>query len=170
MPSKYDALFPALQLAPIADLTYQAKVDAAKAEVTATDAPDLAAEFARLDKVKEDILAELYEANLRIEAITQLLIESQDANAEGWGDYGVAGNAIRLPSGATIRIQPEVTGQVKDKERFRLWCIANGYETKLQLWPTVTTAIVKERLMAGEPEPDGVEAFKRNKLVFTEAK
>ena len=170
MPSKYDAILPGIATMPVVDQSYQDKVDAAKVKLQDLSAADLAAEYARMDAAKEDILVKLYAANLRIEAITQLLVASQDANGEGWGDYGVADNAIRLPSGATIRVQPEITGQVKDKEAYRLWCIKNGYETRLQLWPTTTNAIVKERLMAGEPEPDGVQAFRRNKLVFTEGK
>jgi len=42
----------------------------------------------------------------------------------------------------------------------------NGYERQLQLHASTMNAIVKERLIAGEAEPDGCEAFARTKIVL----
>ena len=107
--------------------------------------------------------------NLRLEAATQLLAKRQDEGIGPWGAYGVKDNALRLEDGSTIRVSSEPYGQVKDKEAFRLWCIANGYERQLQLWPTSMNAIVKERCANGDPYPDGTEAFRKDVVKFIKA-
>jgi hypothetical protein len=170
MPSKYDAVLPNLRPAPPADPSWQDRVERFKATIVERDSASLAAEYVNLRAAKDDLDAEASVLNLRLEAYTQLLVASQDADADGWGRYGVAGNALRLASGDTIRVQREPYGQVRDKEAFRLWCVANGYERQLQLWPSTMNAIVKERLVAGDPEPDGVEAYARAKVVYVQAK
>lgn len=118
---------------------------------------------------KEGIEALDYLCNLRIEAATQLLVASQDRGDEPWGKFGVKDNAIRLENGDTIRVHAEPYGQVKDKEAFRLWCIKNGYETQLQLWPATMNAIAKERRLNGDPDPDGVEVFRKEQVKFIPA-
>lgn len=111
----------------------------------------------------EDGIAALEKlCNLRKEACVQLLVASQERGDEAWGKYGVKDNAMRLEGGETIRVQSEPYGQVKDKEAFRLWCIDNGYEKSLQLWPATMNAIAKERCVNGEPNPDGVEVFRKD--------
>lgn len=130
----------------------------------------LAAMYGLARAEKELKAAELAVINVKVAALEQLLAESQDQGAEGWGQYGVADNALRLPDGSTVRIQKEPYGKVVDKEAFRLWCIENGYGPQLMLWPSTTNLIVKERLLAGEPEPAGIEAFFLTKVVFTEGK
>lgn len=45
-----------------------------------------------------------------------------------------------------------------------------GYERQLQLWPTTMNSVAKERLLAGEPQPDGVEVNRYRKVVYTPAK
>ena len=177
MPGKYDAILPSLPSMPVENQSYQDKVEQVKAALTAGSdagctptALDLAQLYAQLRATKDVLEDQVSAINLQLEAVTQLLVASQDAGEEGWGAYGVEDNAIRMADGSTIRVQFDITGQVKDKEAYRLWCLENGYGQKMQLWPTTTNAIVKERLMAGEPEPAGVQAFKRNKLVFVGAK
>ncbi len=65
--------------------------------------------------------------------------------------------SLRLASGGSVGTSKEPYGKVVDKEAFRLWCIKNGYESQLQLWPGTMNAIAKERTLAGVPPPDGVE-------------
>lgn len=55
---------------------------------------------------------------------------------------------------------------LSNKDRFREWCIENGLGHKLQLWPTTMASITKERLLAGDTEPDGVKATNKPKLTF----
>jgi hypothetical protein len=162
---KYAAVLPGLPKF-VEESSYQEKVNQVKQTITNRDAVALAQEYVEVREVKASLEEDLYLANMKIAALEQLLDDSQERQAAGWGDYGVKDNALRLPSGATIRVHREPYGQVKDKEAFRLWCIANGYERQLQLWPATMNALVKERLLVGEAEPDGCEAFAKTKVVL----
>lgn len=192
---KYDAILNTLKPVPPQDQPYQQRVDAVKETLAPLDTRDVAAEYVGLRKGrgrpvdllfakglnvtreeeqrilvdalgKDGIEALLKVCNLRIEAATQLLIARQEAGVGGWGEYGVKDNALRMEDGGTIRVKSEPYPQVKDKEAYRLWCIANGYETQMQLWPTTTAAIAKERRLNGDPDPDGVEVFRKESLVY----
>lgn len=44
-----------------------------------------------------------------------------------------------------------------------------GFERQLQLWPSTMNAITKERLLAGEPPPDGVEATAKTMIRLSKA-
>lgn len=184
----YDTIVTTLKPLPPADASYQDKVDKIKEAIHARDGLSLASAYARLrtgsgrtpsasevealihDFGKDGLAKIAYQINLRIEAYEQLLDASQDEQAPGWGTHGVKDNAVRLPSGDTVRVNREPYGKVMDKEQFRLWCIANGYESQLQLWPSTMNAIVKERLKEGEPPPDGTEAFSYVKVSLVPAK
>lgn len=173
-PGKYDAVVKELAPRPPDDPSRQERLETIKKLLLVQNngdlsANDLADSYALARRRLAEIETAAYNIGLVIEALTQMLCASQDAGAEGWGQYGVADNAIRLPDGSTIRHQREPYGKVTDKEAFRKWCIANGYENQLQLWPTTMNAITKERLVKGEPEPDGVTAYSYSKLVFEDA-
>ncbi len=115
---------------------------------------------------KEGIEALLYDAQKRVTALEQMIVESHDHAERGWGEYGAKPNAVRMQSGGSISVQPDIHAKVEDKERFRLWCVENGLEKSLQLWPSTMTAMTKERLIAGHPEPDGVIATPFYKVVL----
>jgi hypothetical protein len=184
---KYDKVLPGLPKPPVSDAPYQQRVQEYKDKVEDKSATALGLAYARLRSGASRWLAEDeaerlihnlgYDGlkaleslvNLRIAAYEQLLAESQDEGADGWGTYGVKPNALRLASGDTIRVQREPYGKVMDKEKFRQWCVANGYERQLQLWPSTMNALVKERLLAGEEPPEGCEAFGVDKVVFVPA-
>lgn len=162
-PGKYDTVLPGLPVLPPEDPKRQDKINQIKEKI-GYDALTLAQGYVKLRAEKDELAAELSDVQLSIDAYEQALAESQEAQGAGWGDYGAKDNMLRLATGESVRVQPEPCGQVKDKEAFRLWCIAAGYERQLQLWPSTMQSIVKERLLAGEPEPDGVEWFRRNKI------
>ena len=112
----------------------------------------------------EGLLKEVHE---EIDAHSQLLIESCQAKEKGWGQYGAADNMLRLPNGTTIRIDKEPGVTVVDPEKFRLWCVANGLEQALRLWPSTTESLTKERLVAGAPPPDGIDvSYFFEKIVY----
>lgn len=73
---------------------------------------------------------------------------------------------LQLNLTPTVYYQPEVYCEVEDRDKFREWCIANGLADKLQLWPSTMTSITRERLLAGDTEPDGVKASNKPKLTF----
>jgi hypothetical protein len=165
-PNKYDAVLPGLPKLPPADAGRQEQVDRVKEAVVHRDPVGMADDYVALREKKDALKAQLSRLEVMIDAYEQLLAASQEDGADGWGRYGVKANALRLPTGDTIRIQPEPYGKVVDKETFRLWCLANGYERQLQLWPSTTNAVVRERLLRGEPEPDGTEAYAYTKVVL----
>lgn len=115
---------------------------------------------------KDGLEALLYECNLKIEAVTQLLIKSEDDSEPGWGMYGAKANAVRLSDGTSISVQEEPSCKVENKDEFRKWCIREGLENSLQLWPSTMEAITRDRLVRGLPEPDGVTAYRRRKIVL----
>lgn len=142
--------------------SYQIKVNAVKDEVKAD--PDyrqhasyLAWRYAELRAEIDDKEAGVSELRMELEAISQLLQDQYEAEGT---------TLLRLDSGASVAVQPEPYAQVVDKDAFRRWAIANGYEESLALpWQT-TNSITKERLLAGEACPAGVTAFVKNKLVL----
>jgi hypothetical protein len=165
--SKYDSILSRLSPAPPHDR--QDDINEYKATVKDVTPVGLANAYI-LARTEKDLLElKLREVNLRVAALEQMLTASQDGREPGWGQYGVGLNSLRLASGDTIRIERAPYGQVVDREAYRQWCIKNGYERQLMLWPSRTNTIVKERLLAGEPEPDGVTAFSQVKVVFTPA-
>jgi len=167
---KYAHVLDQLQPAPPADSARQQEIDAAKAAFEGLAAPDLAKQYALLRTQHEIKKLEASVIYLKIEAVEQLLQRSQEHGEPGWGQYGVKDNALRLPDGSTVRVDQEPQARVMDKEAFRLWCIANGYERQLQLWPSTMNSVTKERLLAGDAQPDGVEVNVYKKVVYTAAK
>ncbi len=190
-PSKYAGVVGNLSALPPEDPAAQARIDEIKQEIRAeaTHTPETLARAYMLARMGEGpdfgpaeaktVLAPivarlgrdglkdlLSEVNKRVTAYEQLIVDSHDSDEAGWGTHGAAPNAIRLPSGSTVSVQLEPTGKVEDKEAFRLWCVANGYEKSLQLWPSTMNAMVKKMLLDGEKEPDGVKAYILPKVVL----
>lgn len=163
---KYDDLIPKLHKLPPSNTDWQSRVDEVKSIIKERHPLILAENYIGLRQTREFVKAKLTELELQVEAHEQLLESSQEAGESAWGKYGVKPNALRLSTGDTIRIQKEPTGKVVDKEMYRLWCLDNGYERQLQLWPSTTNAIIKERLLHGDPEPDGTEAYFLTKVVL----
>lgn len=169
-PGKYDHIIPKLpryEPTDAEELSRQDSINALKDEITDRTPVKLAALYAEMRKEKDELKEQLSVVELTVEALEQLLIASQEKGEPGWGLYGANEKTIRLPSGASIRTEAGIYAKVIDKEKFRLWCIANDYENQLQLWPSVMAAVTKERLLAGEPEPDGVEATGTTSLKFS---
>lgn len=144
--------------------SYQDKVNEEKDKVldgmANTSSAALVHKFVALRGEIDGLKAQLKEHNLTLEALSQLIADTFD-------DEDVT--SLKIP-GASVRVQVEPYAQVQDKEVFREWCLIHGLAESLMLpWQT-TNSITKERLLAGKPEPDGVEAFQKNKLVLTRDK
>lgn len=169
-PGKYDAVLDGLTPMPLEDdPRRQAKIDALKAEgYGSLSATDLTAEYATIRRRRDALKTEEAELQLKLDALIQLLVASEEAGMDAaWGAYGANDNSVRLLNGDAIRVNKEPASKVVDAEAFRLWCIANGYERKLQLHAGTRESIVAERLLAGVAEPDGVEVGSWSKVTFT---
>lgn len=114
------------------------------------------------------------DARILLDAITewkssaQLLVDAYERlMTDKMEEEGVA--SLRLDSGAAVSTYVEPYGKVVDPVAFRAWCVANGYEQKLQLWPSTMNAIAKERTLAGEAPPDGVEVTAKTQVRLNKA-
>lgn len=169
MPGKYAHLIDRLPKLLPADAQYQDKVEEVKrqilkeeseergCEVTWLSATRLAKDYREIRDEIDALEEQMKKANLRLEAISQMMINQFEVEDVG---------SMTLADGAVVRTQVEPYAQVKDKDIFRRWCIANGLERSLQLPWQSTNSITKERLLAGLPEPDGVEAHQKTKVVL----
>lgn len=173
---KYEDILPLLRKMPSSalfeDPKYGEKVEAMKRLLLEGD-PDndkpptfteitgsaLALEYTLLRREKGRIEDELSGVNLRLEAVKQLMLVQFEQE-------GV--KSVTLADGTNVRHQPEPHAVVKNPDVFRQWCIDNGLERSLQLPWAKTNAMTKEFLLRGETPPDGVEAFQKDKVVFSD--
>lgn len=118
---------------------------------------------------KDEAKAILSFVQLRVTALEQLLVTSQKEDERGWGEYGATEKTVRMQSGGSVRVEYEPAGKVVDRERFQQWCLDNALVNRMYLNPQTMNAILKERLLAGMPEMDGVEAFSRAKVKLIKA-
>lgn len=168
-PGKYAHIIGGLEQLPVEDQRYQDKIDKIKEEIkskTVHTPESLVKEYAIIRVVKDDLKEELSIIQERLTAFEQLLYESHDHEEFGWGTHGGSDNMVTLPDGRKLQVLLEPVGKVLDKEAFRLWCIAEGLENSLQLWPTTTQALAKERAEKGQSSPDGVKIYFQPKIKY----
>ena len=137
------------------DQSHQDKVTEAKRLWTGSDlrASSLAKLYVTIREEKEQKQRELSEVQVRLDAVEQLLVSTMDTEEI---------SSIKLDSGRSISTWMEPYPQVTDAEAFRLWCIENGLERSLRLWPSTTASLVKQRLMDGKPEPPGITIYAKS--------
>jgi hypothetical protein len=155
MAGKYDHIIDNLPTWQNEEPSYQAKIDAKKREVyteigEALSSSALANLYKQAREEKEIAEKVLYDVNLELAAISQMLIDRYEID-------GIT--KTTLDTGESVAIQYEPYAVVEDKEAIWNWCKANGYEREMHLsWQTLN-AITKDRLLQGQPEPDGVRAY-----------
>lgn len=141
--------------------SYQARVDERKTEYADFDAVRLVKTYFALRDVKQREEEAISDVNLSIKAIEQLLIAAytaQDISSLTVEDLG------------SVRVQPEPTVKVLDKEAFRQWCLANGFEREMTLHYQTAVSVMKTLLENGEPIPDCVEINCYTRVVKTGVK
>jgi ribosomal protein L37AE/L43A len=193
-PGKYDHLLPKLKALPPGDPVRQAKIDFVKQDIrkcktcdgTGTVRDDveswpcthcnngrrkltgsvLVDEYTQTRLQKEALEAAVAALGIELEACEQLLIASQQAGDPDWGAFGGSDRTVKMTDGDTLRVQPEVYAMVKDKAVFRHWCMQNNLANKMELPEKPTHDLMKIRLLNGQPEPPGTEAYVRTRIVF----
>ena len=165
MAGKYDSITPSLPKFIEGDSSYRGKIEAEKLEIldgrVELSARDLAAMYVSAREAKEDKEKELKEANLKHEAVREMFCEAMDDEDT---------TSLTLKNVGALRVERKPYAQVKDKQACRLWCIAEGLEESMVLpWGSIDK-ITRDRLYDGQPEPDGVEAFQKDKVVLTRNK
>lgn len=108
--------------------------------------------YAQVRVLEDGIKDWLSSLNVLLDAYTELMIEQMDVESV---------DAISMSDGASVGVHYEPYPQVKDKEAYRRWCVKNGFEKDLQMWPAKTTSLLKEMLLKGEAPADGIDAYQR---------
>ncbi len=161
MPGKYDHVIADLPRIIGEEPAFQQKIDAVKREIVAREprhASNFALQYAMVRRQKDKLKEELSKLEISLQAYEQLIIEQFENEAT---------KSLTLDDGDNIRTQPEPYLKVEDKELFRQWCVAQGHEREMHLWPSTANAMLKERLLEGEAEMPGTRAYVRTKVVFT---
>lgn len=157
---KYDHLVGGLPKSFGTEASFQQKVDEFKRELRAVpeliNSAAISKEYLNIRDEKEVLARQTSDVNVRLEAVQQLMAEVFEVE-------GITG--LRTDTGQLISIWEEPDAQVTDKDLFRRWCDDDpDLRLKMQLWPSTTKALVKDRLLAGEEAPPGVTAVAITKV------
>lgn len=174
MPSRYADVFSHLKPRQVEDVKWQGEVNDEKEKLRAENpvlSPEMLAALYELARAKKTQAEQnLRSVNRRVVALEQLLTSSQERGERGWGAYGVGENALRLENGGRIDVRPQISVKLLDAIANRRWSIENGYENDLRLLPQKLGQVTRERLVVGEPEPDGTEATQYKVVYYESAK
>ncbi len=145
------------------DDKYNEKVRVLKSKIIAEateplNVATLTRDYIDVRKREAEVEEKLSAIHLEKAALSDLLTEAFEVEA---------GTSWKTDEGSSVRVQYEPYSSVIDRDALRKWAIEAGLERELQLaWQTMN-ALTKERLQAGLPPPDGVEATSKPKLVYT---
>jgi hypothetical protein len=146
------------------DKDYQLKVNEEKARIlgladkqrpTRADAERANAAFlgdtmVKARRAKDKLEDKLYDVNLTIEALTQLLRDRMEGEEQ---------EGIELRSGLSLRLKDDVYPMIKDTKKFYRWIKATGQVALLSIHFKRFQAVVKEALEQGRAVPPGTEVF-----------
>lgn len=169
---KYAAITPGLPEIPV-NPDWQTRLDNFKQKALelsvdgALTPQQLLTQYKLLRQQRDELQTKLSDNYLALEAFTQMLIESNNRQEDGWGAYGASSNTLIAPNGSRIRIDVEPYATVVDKDANRQWAVKEGLERMLALpWQTLNS-LVKKRLLNGQGEPPGVKTFKKRTIVLS---
>ena len=118
----------------------------------ARNAATFARAYAEVREIKENLVSHLADVQVLLETYESLMVEQMQAE-------NVA--SLRLTDGKSVSTYQEPYPSVVDKEAYRVWCLKNGFEHDMHLWPSRTAALVKEMLLNGDAEPPGIEVYSK---------
>jgi hypothetical protein len=107
-----------------------------------------------MDKIKEEKTS----IQVKIDGLTEMIVDSFE-------EEGVT--SLKLEGGDTVRVDVKPIPGMKDREKFRLWCLEQGFEKEMHLHYMTAQSLVCQMLLEGKPEPPGVEAFMGDTIKFT---
>ena len=143
------------------------RVDAVREQYRSDSAVDLARAYANLRRARTEVEETLSAINVRIEAVTSLLVTAYEQEGVSSLKIAETGQSVSVQSEPVAAFEGTTAEErVAAKERFRLWCLANGFERQMGLHPQTTQALVKQMLLDGQPEPDGIKVYTLDKLVL----
>lgn len=137
------------------------QIEELKREVNCDDPAEVARKYAELRREEEQIDGQHKAINLKVEAAERVV-------ARLFPEKEIS--SIDLDGIGKVSHSQEPVGNVDDRIKFRLWCEDNGHRDELTLhWQTMNS-IVKTMMEGGQPLPDGVTVYVRDKVSFSKAK
>lgn len=140
---------------------HRENVRAFKTTIGAKTPSEFLERYAKVRRAMDAIRKQKSEIQIELDAVSEMLIDSYEEQEI---------SSLKLENGDTLRIDlkpyPKMLG-IEGRELFRQWCLGQGLEREMHLHHGTATSLVCEVLLKGEPEPPGVEAFMKEKLVFT---
>tara|TARA_R110000787_G_scaffold196120_1_gene307377 strand:- start:328 stop:816 length:489 start_codon:yes stop_codon:yes gene_type:complete len=159
MAGKYAEVTASLAPRPTAGGAYQDDVEREKRAIldrTLSDS-DLAKHLIAVREERDQAKLVLAEITVRLTGCEQLIADAFEAS-------GIT--SMKLDTGDTVGTQIKPYARVADRGAFRAWCVEQGYEDALALpWQT-TNQLVAERLLDGQPEPDGIDTYKQTTVTL----
>lgn len=156
------------------DGPYQDKINAEKARLREKrpeifkDTEAVGRAYLATRAKQEKAEADLYAANVQHEAVVQIMHELFESL--GITNKTIAGTSKDDDYGISTFREPYA--DIKDPEACKKWFKDNGMENKIITmvpWASVNS-VVKERLLGGDPEPDGVTIFTKRRVRLTRPK
>jgi len=158
MAGKYADLAKTYPAALPKDGAFQANVEALKKKVKKRKPADLAALYDRLRKEKDVLDAQVSEHNVKVAAAEQLL----------WAAYEQAGiESLALTDGRKIGVTDDISVSIEDREQLHAWIRTNKLESLMTVYSKTVESLTKQRLLAGQPAPDGVKLGSFKKTSYT---
>lgn len=165
---KYDAVVktlpklpPEVRYSEQGGLSYQEKINKAKEKIDAREPDQLLLLYASARAEAERLEEELSTASLIVEATGQMLMDACEAK-------GI--DSIKVKGAGTLRPDYKPHVKIVDKAAFHEWCLQNGFEAQMDLQWNTTNSIMKERLLANEELPPGIQMYNKPTPVFTKEK
>lgn len=141
--------------------SHRENVRAFKTTIEAKTPSEFLERYAKVRRTMDAIKKQKSEIQIELDAVSEMLIDSYEEQEI---------SSLKLENGDTLRVDlkpyPQMQGP-EGRELFRQWCLGQGLEREMHLHFQTATSMVCTMLLAGDPEPPGVEAFMKEKLVFT---
>lgn len=148
-----------------AEPDYQSRVNAKKDEIKSNlldhgqsvTVANLGLKYAEA-RMEKSRLEQLIKAqNLIIEACQQELVDMMESQ-----DF----TTVKIGVGMSISIKDDVYATVKDKPAFMTWIGENEMEDLLSVNYQTMSAMVKNRLIEGEPLPAGIDTYFKQSIMI----
>jgi hypothetical protein len=137
------------------DASFFEKVVAKRLTLGVLSATQAAAGYAAARTKKDMIDEELSKHSVELAAW-------ESAMHDAFESEGVS--SVKLSTGESISTFPEPYAQVANPSAFREWCLGQeGLSDRMTLAWATTNSIAKERLLAGEEPPPGIEIYVKTK-------
>jgi hypothetical protein len=140
---------------------FQDRVNALKDNIPDWTPGALARGYAEAKDAKKEHEEKEKELNIRVAAFEQLI-------SLVFGDQDIS--SVRLEDGRPVSVNPEPYAVVIDRDALNAWVAENNLDRLRTLSWQTTNALAKERLLAGDAPPDGVELKLRDAVRITKAR